>query len=348
MPAGAEDVPVIITKAQLLGNATDPDGDPLSVTGLTITSGGGTLLDNGDGTWTYTSAANKVGSVFLSYNVSDGTFTTPATAVMSLNPQNDAPDGIVMVGGSVLENSRDGTVAATFFGSDVDGDALTYTLLANGGGRYALQGQTLVVANAGILDYEQRASDTVVVRATDAYGASVDRAFTITLQDVLSENVVGNSFADTLFGGAGSDRLNGGAGNDDLRGGGGADYLNGGTGKDTLRGDAGKDYFVFDTKLDAKTNVDKIVDFVVKDDTFQLDNLYFKKVGKGTVKKPGKLNSDMFTIGSKAQDAEDRIIYDSKKGYIYYDADGTGSSKAVLFAIVSAKLKMTASDFLVI
>ncbi|MCD6072609.1 MAG: hypothetical protein K0S42_3125, partial [Microvirga sp.] len=37
-----------------------------------------------------------------------------------------------------------------------------------------------------------------------------------------------------------------------------------------------------------------------------------------------------------------------KKGYLYYDADGTGSSKAILFATLSKKLKMAAADFLVI
>jgi Ca2+-binding RTX toxin-like protein len=248
----------------------------------------------------------------------------------------------------VDENSRTGITVGVLSGSDVDGDALTFSLVSGGGGRYAVQDNKIVVANGSLLDFEQRSSDQIRIRATDPSGLSFEKTFTVTLNDVTSETVAGGPSSDVIMGGDGADRLKGGGGNDDLRGGAGNDHLNGGAGKDALRGDGGKDYFVFDTKLNAKTNVDKIVDFIVKDDTFLIDNLFFKAIGKGTASKPGKLNSDMFVIGTKAKDAEDRIIYDNKKGYLYYDADGTGSTKAILFATLSKKLKMAASDFLVI
>ena len=57
----------LITQAQLLGNATDPDGPPLTATGLTIATGAGTLVDNNDGTWSYTPALNDDTSVSFSY-----------------------------------------------------------------------------------------------------------------------------------------------------------------------------------------------------------------------------------------------------------------------------------------
>jgi Ca2+-binding RTX toxin-like protein len=63
---------------------------------------------------------------------------------------------------------------------------------------------------------------------------------------------------------------------------------------------------------------------------------------------PLKLDADMFTIGSKAQDAEDRIIYDQASGHLYYDADGTGRAAPVPFADLSANLTLTAADFFVI
>ncbi len=39
----------------------------LTATGLTISSGAGSLIDNGDGTWTYTPALNDDTSVSFSY-----------------------------------------------------------------------------------------------------------------------------------------------------------------------------------------------------------------------------------------------------------------------------------------
>ncbi len=54
MAAIAEDSgPRLITQAELLANATDVDGPALTAINLAIASGNGTLVDNGNGTWTY-------------------------------------------------------------------------------------------------------------------------------------------------------------------------------------------------------------------------------------------------------------------------------------------------------
>jgi Ca2+-binding RTX toxin-like protein len=45
---------------------------------------------------------------------------------------------------------------------------------------------------------------------------------------------------------------------------------------------------------------------------------------------------------------EDRIVYDRSKGYLYYDADGTGSSAQVKIATISNKTKLYYHDFFVI
>lgn len=150
--------------------------------------------------------------------------------------------------------------------------------------------------------------------------------------------LVGDAFANIVQGKAGKDRLSGDAGNDTLWGGAGNDILTGGLGKDT---------FVFDLKPHKSSNLDKIADFNVQDDTIWLENKVFK-VGKGSITKPGKLSKAAFFKGAAAHDANDRIIYDSKKGVLYYDADGNGAGVAVKIATLSKNLKITAADFFVI
>ena len=44
----------------------------------------------------------------------------------------------------------------------------------------------------------------------------------------------------------------------------------------------------------------------------------------------------------------DYIVYDSKKGVLYYDADGSGKGGAVEITTLSKNLKMTNKDFFII
>jgi len=101
------------------------------------------------------------------------------------------------------------------------------------------------------------------------------------------------------------------------------------------------EFFIIDDKLNAKKPND-LDDFEVKEDTIGLSKAIFSKISK-----KGALKKDAFWTGSKAHDKDDRIIYDKKAGDLYYDADGSGSRKAIKFADVDKNLKMTASDFLV-
>ncbi|MBM6578698.1 hypothetical protein ILT44_00780 [Microvirga sp. BT689] len=101
------------------------------------------------------------------------------------------------------------------------------------------------------------------------------------------------------------------------------------------------EFFVIDDKLNAKKPND-LDDFEVKSDTIGLSKSIFSKVAK-----KGELKKGAFWTGSKAHDKDDRIIYDKKAGDLYYDADGSGSRKAVKFADLDKNLKMTAQDFFV-
>ncbi|CAN7205389.1 cadherin-like domain-containing protein [Rhizobium sp. LjRoot258] len=178
----------LITTADLLAGATDVDHDTLSVSGLSASSG--TLVDNHNGTWTFTPAGDDDTSVSFSYTVSDGTTTVPGSATLDLTPVNDAPvapvDSNAAVN-SVAENAANGTpVGITAQSTDVDGDAVTYSLVDDAGGRFAINSQTgvVTVANGTLLDFETATSHTITVKAADASGAFSTQNFTIGVSDV--------------------------------------------------------------------------------------------------------------------------------------------------------------------
>jgi Ca2+-binding RTX toxin-like protein len=161
----------------------------------------------------------------------------------------------------------------------------------------------------------------------------------VTATGKASVSLTGNELDNVMTGNTGKNTISAGAGND---------VINGGYGNDRLYGSTGKDAFVFTTKLGTSTtdrtvNLDTISDFSVKDDTLQLDNAVFKKIGKA-----GKLNKAYFTIGEQAKDKNDYVIYNKKTGILSYDADGSGSGKAVEFAKLAKNLKLTSADFFTI
>lgn len=172
-----------------------------------------------------------------------------------------------------------------------------------------------------------------------------------------NDTLNGDAGNDILYGGDGDDIANGGADNDLVDGGNGVDVLNGGDGDDTIYGRNGNDTidgglgndtlsggndadtFVFSTALGAG-NVDTILFYSVAQDTIQLDIDVFTAIGLGT------LDANAFVIGAAALDADDRIIYDSATGALYYDADGDGAGAAIQFATLTAGLALTHDDFI--
>jgi Ca2+-binding RTX toxin-like protein len=136
--------------------------------------------------------------------------------------------------------------------------------------------------------------------------------------------------------------LTGNASGNIVRGNNGANVINGGAGDDELTGRGGADAFLFDTALDAATNVDVISDFVVGTDSIRLENTIFG------VFSAGSLAAERFIVGAAAQDGNDNIIYDDTTGALLFDVDGTGAAAAVQFAQLSAGLALTNNDFLVV
>ena len=292
----------------------------------------------------------QVGPHQINVMVDDGAgHSYVETITVDVTNINEAPGNVTLAGGAVAELARNGAVVGAFSATDQDaGDVLTYRLMDDAGGRFEIKNGSLVVKNGFKLDFEQAQSHNVTVEAKDAGGLITLKTFTVAVVNASREMTLGSAVNDVFWGGSGNDTLGGGGGNDIINGGAGNDRLNGGLGKDSLSGGLGKDVFIFNTKLNKTSNVDTIKSFSVKDDTMWLDNAIFKKLGSGSASKPGKLNKDFFSIGSKAKDKNDYIVYDKAKGALYYDADGSGKGAAIKFAQLDKNVKLTSLDFMIV
>jgi Ca2+-binding RTX toxin-like protein len=164
------------------------------------------------------------------------------------------------------------------------------------------------------------------------------------IRDGLSNTLVFSEIEERdVTGGSGNDVLRGGAWNDILRGGLGEDLLTGGLGNDVLTGGAGEDQFLFNFAPNSTSNLDRITDFNVADDTIVLENAIFKAFAT-----TGAIASGAFHIGTKANDTNDRLIYDQATGGLFYDSNGSASGGSVQIADLSAGLSLTYNDFLIV
>jgi Ca2+-binding RTX toxin-like protein len=148
------------------------------------------------------------------------------------------------------------------------------------------------------------------------------------------ERLTGSDFADSLNGA--NVVLN------TLRGGLGNDTLKGATGNDFLEGGGDDDTFVFNTALNAATNVDTILDFTQADDTIHLDQTFFSQIVLGAL-----AGSAFKNLSAAAVDAGDRILYDPGTGEIFYDANGSVAGQRTLFAKVDPGTLLNHTDFFV-
>ncbi len=91
LTAGTEDTIYTISASALLTGVTDVDSTSLSIASINLASGGGAIVDNNDGTWSYTPPLNYNGPISFNYTASDGSLTSSSTAALTLTAVNDAP-----------------------------------------------------------------------------------------------------------------------------------------------------------------------------------------------------------------------------------------------------------------
>jgi len=268
LAAGTEDVAYTVTKSELLAGWTNVGNTPLNVTNLTADHG--SVVDNGNGSYTITPMANFNGGMSLFYGVTDGTANVAATLDYTITPVNDLPTGTAIISGIPTPNH---TLSASNTLTDADGrlEPIRYQWQANGsnisganGSIYTLTytdiGKTITVAASytdGYGTIESVTSFSTTVVEMPALLLDTTNGNDIILGSNGVEDAVGYVSATksvkvdlskgTANGGGGIDKLNsiedvaGSVFNDSLTGNGSNNTLDGLTGNDTLTGNGGND-----------------------------------------------------------------------------------------------------------
>lgn len=154
------------------------------------------------------------------------------------------------------------------------------------------------------------------------------------------------SLIEYVFTGSGNDSVVGNGQGNQIRSGAGNDILYGKHGVDVLYGGAGSDTFVLDTPLNGTNNVDHIKDFDPVADSVRLSRVIFTTLAAGNLA-AGAFQAN--ATGTATQ-SDDRIVYNTTTGDLYYDADGSGAGAAIKFAAFSTTVKpvLSAADFIVV
>gem|GEM_PF-6312299 len=98
---------------------------------------------------------------------------------------NEAPTAVSLDSNRVDENAATGTVIGNLTTTDPDSfDTHTYTLLNDAGGRFAVSGNQIVVADGTLIDRETIDSHSIRVQTTDPEGLSYEQNFTINVNNI--------------------------------------------------------------------------------------------------------------------------------------------------------------------
>ncbi|SEN43704.1 hypothetical protein SAMN04488103_10572 [Gemmobacter aquatilis] len=159
------------------------------------------------------------------------------------------------------------------------------------------------------------------------------------------ENVTGTRGADRIGGDGQNNRLFGAAGNDTIFGAAGGDVLEGGDGNDVFSGGAGNDIFVYRRLGEIGDLISDFSSAAAGND----DRFLISAAGFGGGLSAGTLATTRFRTRADnlAQDGDDRFIFRTTDRTLWFDADGTGSTAAVMVADLQANATVTAGDIVI-
>ncbi|BAY26846.1 hypothetical protein NIES2100_66620 [Calothrix sp. NIES-2100] len=312
---------------------------------------GGTGNDNlsgGTGNDTYVvDSAGDVINETSTLSTEIDTVNSSITYTLGANLENLILTGTAAINGT--GNSLNNTLTGNAGNNTLTGNSGN-DILNGGSGNDTLIGgtgnDTYVVNNSGdVINETSTLSteiDTVNSSITYTLGANLEN---LILTGTAAINGTGNSLNNTLTGNSGNNTLTGNSGNDILIGGSGNDTLIGGTGNDILTGGTGADRFHFDARTEG---IDTIKDF----SSGSGDIIQISAAGFGGGLAVGTLSSALFISGagiSAPTNGSQRFIYNSTNGYLFFDADGNGSSSATTqIAILSGATALSNSNIVVV
>jgi Ca2+-binding RTX toxin-like protein len=160
------------------------------------------------------------------------------------------------------------------------------------------------------------------------------------------DTINGLAGEDLLQGLGGNDSLSGATGHDTLMGGDGNDWLEGGGWSDTMTGGAGGDKFFFEGA--GTGTVDRVIDFVSGMDELFFENSTLTALGATGHWSAGDLRFWSAAGATSGHDADDRLVYNTSTGSLYYDPDGNGAGAAQIVATFQGNPSILASDITVI
>ena len=123
--------------------------------------------------------------------------------------------------------------------------------------------------------------------------------------------------------------------------------MNGLAGNDQLSGSGGQDSIVF--REFGAANADTVSAFAGNGwDMMRFDHNGFTQVGAAGHFAAGDARFYAAAGASGGHDADDRLVYNTSTGQLYYDADGSGAGAAQLVATLQGASAVAASDVWVI
>jgi len=163
-------------------DVTDVDGDNLTYAIVSDVSDGTTSLSGS--TVTYTPNQDWNGEDTFTFKANDGTVdSNTATVTITVDAVNDAP----VVSNVTASTDEDVTVNITLTGTDIEGDALTYSTVSNpSGGSVTISGETAAYTP----NQDWNGVDTFTYQANDGELDSNIATATITVNQVFDDKAV--------------------------------------------------------------------------------------------------------------------------------------------------------------